>query len=179
MEFLPDHKGRTDEVASLFSVTFTASEGADAGALIKRSAMRLMTETPSEDVRVLVAWDGGAAIGAIIFSRLIYESDNRLVFVMGPVAVAPDRQNKGIGQRLISWGIDRLRKEGVHLAVTYGDPGFYSRVGFEAMAQDEVPAPFPLQHPEGWLGQTLTDARFAPIKGPARCVAAFDDPVLW
>jgi putative acetyltransferase len=179
MDYVTDYEGRVDEIARLFSSTFAASEGVDEGALIGRLALRLMTETPPEDVRVLVAWDRGAAIGAIIFSRLTYESDNSPVFVLGPVAVAPDRQNEGIGQRLISLGIDLLRKAGVDLAVTYGDPGFYSRVGFKAITQDEVPAPFPLQHPEGWLGQTLTGAPLIPIRGPARCVAAFDDPVFW
>lgn len=179
MDYVTDYEGRVDEIARLFSSTFAASEGVDEGALIGRLALRLMTETPPEDVRVLVAWDRGAAVGAIIFSRLAYESDNRLVFVLGPVAVAPDRQNEGIGQRLISFGIDLLRQAGVDLAVTYGDPGFYSRVGFKAITQDEVPAPFPLQHPEGWLGQSLTDAPLTPIRGPARCVAAFDDPVFW
>jgi putative acetyltransferase len=179
MDCVTDYEGRVDEIARLFSSTFAASEGVDEGALIGRLALRLMTETPPEDVRVLVAWDRGAAIGAIIFSRLTYESDNRLVFVLGPVAVAPDRQNEGIGQRLISLGIDLLRQAGVDLAVTYGDPGFYRRVGFRAITQDEVPAPFPLQHPEGWLGQSLTDAPLTPIRGPARCVAAFDDPVFW
>ncbi|MCA3507044.1 MAG: N-acetyltransferase [Rhodobacter sp.] len=179
MDFVADHEEHVDEIARLFSVTFTASEGADEGVLIGRLALRLMTKTPPEDVRVLVAWDSGAAVGAIIFSRLTYESDNRLVFVLGPVAVAPDRQNEGIGQRLIAWGIDLLRQEGVDIALTYGDPGFYRRVGFRAIAQDEVSAPFPLQHPEGWLGQSLSGAPITPIKGPARCVAAFDDPVFW
>lgn len=179
MEFVSDQNGRTDEIARLFSVTFTTSEGADEGALIGRLALRLMSETPPEDVRVLAACDGGAVVGAIIFSRLIYEGDDRSVFVLGPVAVATARQNEGIGQRLICRGIDLLRQERVDLAVTYGDPGFYRRVGFNAITQEDVPAPFPLQHPEGWLGQTLTDATLTPITGPARCVAAFNDPVFW
>lgn len=179
MNFVADHEGHADEIGHLFLVTFTASEGVDEGARIGRLALRLMTETPPEDVRVLFAWDGGAAVGAIIFSRLFYEGDRRLVFVLGPVAVAPDRQNEGIGQRLIASGLDRLRQEGVEVAMTYGDPEFYRRVGFRAIAQDEVPAPFPLQQPEGWLGQSLTGAPIAPIRGPARCVAAFDDPVFW
>jgi putative acetyltransferase len=149
MDFVADHEGSGDEIARLFAVTFTASEGADEGVLIGRLALRLMTETRPEDVRVLVARDGGAAVAAIVFSRLIYESDNRLVFVLGPVTVAPDRQNEGIGQRLIAWGLDLFRREGVDIAVTYGDPGFNRRVGFRAIAQDKVPAPFPLQHPEG------------------------------
>jgi predicted N-acetyltransferase YhbS len=102
-----------------------------------------------------------------------------VVFVLGRMAVAPDRHNEGIGQRLISWGIDLLRQEGVDVAVIYGDPGFYRRVGFMSITQDEVPAPFPLQHPKGWPGPSLTGATLTPIRDPARCVAAFDDPIFW
>jgi GNAT superfamily N-acetyltransferase len=124
-------------------------------------------------------WSPTVCCGAILFSRLIYTGDTRSVFVLGPVAVATHRQNQGIGQRLISHGIAVLRQEGVELAVTYGDPSFYRRVGFKAISQDDVPAPFPLQHPEGWLGQSLNNAPMTPLKGPSRCVPAFNDPAFW
>jgi predicted N-acetyltransferase YhbS len=114
-----------------------------------------------------------------LFSRLIYTGYKRTVFVLGPVAVATDRQNQGIGQRLISHGIEVLRQEGVELAVTYGDPTFYGRVGFKVISQDNVPAPFPLQLPEGWLGQSLNGAPLTPLRGPSRCVPAFNDPAFW
>jgi predicted N-acetyltransferase YhbS len=67
----------------------------------------------------------------------------------------------------------------VDIAATYGDPDFYRRIGFKAITAGEVPAPFPLQQPEGWLGQSLTDAKLAALEGPARCVEAFNDPALW
>ena len=69
--------------------------------------------------------------------------------------------------------------EGVVITVTYGDPAFYGRVGFKPITQTDAPAPFALRHSEGWLGQTLTDAVLTPLRGPARCVPALDDPVFW
>jgi len=179
MEVSTEYEAHAAAIGALFTSTFTASEGADEGALIGQLASRLMAETPARDVRVFTAWDRGDLVGAILFSRLIYTGDRRTVFVLGPVAVATDRQNQGIGQRLISHGIAMLRKEGVKIAVTYGDPGFYRRVGFKAISQDDFPAPFPLQHPEGWLGQSLNDAPLTPLKGPAHCVPAFNDPAFW
>jgi len=174
-----DRKPRAEAIAALFTATFTTSEGAEAGALIGDLARRLLAETPAADLRVFTALQDGAPVGGIFFSRLIYEGDARTVFVLGPVAVATDRQGEGIGQRLIARGLDALRQEGVDIAVTYGDPAFYGRVGFKPIREADVPAPFALQHPEGWLGQCLADGDLTPLAGPARCVPAIDDPVFW
>lgn len=69
--------------------------------------------------------------------------------------------------------------EGVAFAATYGDPGFHERVGFSAISEEDVPTPFPLQHPEGWPGQRLNNAPKTPFAGASRCVPAFDDPTFW
>jgi hypothetical protein len=47
------------------------------------------------------------------------------------------------------------------------------------VSQDDMPAPFSLQHPEGWLGQSLSSAPMAPLKEPSHCVEAFNDPAFW
>jgi predicted N-acetyltransferase YhbS len=99
--------------------------------------------------------------------------------LMAPVAVASEHQGNGIGQRLIAHGLDALRQEGVDIAVTYGDPAFYGRSGFKPVTEAELPAPQPLNQPQGWIAQSLTEAPLTPLRGPARCVAAFDDPALW
>lgn len=170
--------GLAYEMADLCAATFTASEGTGEGALIGELARRLVAETPVKDLRVFTARDDGGLVGGIVFSRLSYEGDARTVFVLGPVAVATDRQGQGIGQRLIAHGLDALRQESVDIAVTYGDPAFYSRSGFQPIAQATMPAPFPLQHPEGWQGQSLTETPMT-FAGPARCVVALDDPAFW
>ena len=179
MECSIEYKAHAAAITALFTATFTASEGAEEGALIGELACRLMTETPLQDLRVFTAWNGSELDGAIIFSRLIFEGDNRAVFILGPVAVAPDRQGQNIGRRLIAHGLEALRTEGVDLTVTYGDPNFYQRVSFSAITEEDVPAPFPLQYPEGWLGQSLDDMPLSPLNGPSRCVPAFNDPVFW
>lgn len=96
-----------------------------------------------------------------------------------PVAVATAHQGKGTGQRLIAHGLDTLRREGVDIAVTYGDPAFYGRIGFKPVSDADLPAPRPLNQPQGWIAQSLTDALLASLRGPARCVTAFGDPALW
>ena len=179
MDFSSAYETHAQAIADLFTATFTASEGAEEGALIGDLARRLMADTPAADLRVFTAWDAGALVGGIVFSRLAYVGDPRTVFVLAPVAVATERQGQGVGQRLIAHGLDALRREGVDIAATYGDPAFYGRVGFAPITQTDAPAPFALQHSEGWRGQSLTDAVLTPLRGPARCVPALDDPVFW
>jgi predicted N-acetyltransferase YhbS len=179
MDFSTGFKGGEEAIIDLFIATFTASEGADEGALIGELVRNMLGTTADDDLFVFTAAEAGAIVGAILFSRLTYDNDDRSVFVLGPAAVAPDHQRKGIGQRLISHGLEALRDAGVDIAVTYGDPNYYSRVGFAPISEAQAPAPFALNHPEGWLGQSLTDQALTPLQGPCRCVGALHDPVFW
>jgi predicted N-acetyltransferase YhbS len=179
MDVSTEYATDASAIAELFASAFTASEGGEEGALIGVLAQRLIAETPAEDLRVFTAWENGALLGGIFFTRLTYEGDPRTVFMMAPVAVATAHQGKGIGQRLITQALDALRQEGVDIAVTYGDPAFYGRVGFQPVSEADLPAPQPLSQPQGWIAQSLTGAALTPLSGPVRCVSAFDDPALW
>jgi predicted N-acetyltransferase YhbS len=179
MEFLTGHKGREAEIIDLVTATFTASEGEEEGTLIGELVRNLLSGTVAKDLFVFTAEEGGAIVGGIVFSRLTYEQDERTVFVLAPVAVATDHQGKGIGQGLLSHGLAALRRAGVDIVMTYGDPSYYAKVGFMPISEAEAQAPFRLSHPEGWLAQSLTDRTMVPLKGPSRCVDALNDPVFW
>ena len=179
MEFSTGLKGREEEIIKLFTATFTASEGRKEGALIGDLVRNLLGGTPVKDLFVFTAEEDGAIIGGVLCSRLSYAQDDRTAFVLGPVAVATDQQRKGIGKKLLTHGLAVLRSAGVDIAMTYGDPNYYARVGFVPISEAEAPAPFKLSQPEGWLAQSLTDRAMAPLKGPSRCVEALNDPVFW
>lgn len=179
MDISQDYNTQADAIAELFRTTFAASENEEEGAFIGSHARRLIAETPARDMRVFTAWENDILLGGVFFTRLTYENDSRTIFMMAPVAVATAHQGKGIGQRLITYGLDTLRQEGVHIAVTYGDPAFYSRIGFTAVSEADLPAPHKLQQPHGWIAQSLTKEPLTPVRGRAVCVAAFNDPALW
>lgn len=179
MEFSARFKEREQEIIDLFTTTFTASEGSEEGALIGDLARNLLGDTDDEDLFVFSASESGVIVGAIVFSRLTYDQDERTVFVMAPVAVANAQQGSGIGQRLIAHGLVALREAGIDAVVTYGDPAFYGRVGFRPITETFVRAPFALNHPEGWLGQSLTGEAMTPLRGKVRCVEALNDPAFW
>lgn len=179
MEFSQGVRGRDQELVELFTATFSASEGASEGTLIGDLVRNQLSSTPAPDLYVFTAESNGAVIGGAVFSRLTYDQDDRSVFVLGPVAVATEWQGQGIGRQLLTYALQALREAGTDIAVTYGDPNYYARVGFAPVTEAFIPAPFKLQYPDGWLAQSLTETEMTPLKGTAHCVEAFNDPAFW
>lgn len=162
----------------LFVSVFSNAENEREGTLIGNLAKELIASTDSRDLYGFVAVDEEQLIGALFFSRLRFEKDIE-AFILAPVAVQTEYQGKGIGQALITHGLRELRKRGVRVVITYGDPVFYSKVGFRPLSQDVIQAPLELSQPEGWLGQSLTDDSIGPIPDRCSCVKALDNPAYW
>lgn len=167
------------DLITLFRDTFTASEGAGEGATLAKFVARMLDQTDTSDLRIFTAWDGPTLVGAALFSRLIYSEDSRNVMILSPMAVSAARQGEGIGQSLIRHALEELAREGVDIALTYGDPNFYGKTGFTPLSLAQAAAPLPLSHPEGWIGRSVAKGPFEPLKGACTCVPALEDPALW
>ena len=99
--------------------------------------------------------------------------------MLAPVAVSTEHQGKGVGQALINHGLGELKTRSVNVAITYGEPSFYSRVGFEPLSEKVIQAPLKLSMPIGWLGQSLTEESIPTIDERPTCVKEFNNPVYW
>ncbi|MHA7834080.1 MAG: GNAT family N-acetyltransferase [Algiphilus sp.] len=168
----------TRAVERLYREVFTVSEGVSEGRVIAALALRLMQDVAPEDLCAFVATDAEEVVGAIMFSRLRFATPLE-AFLLSPVAVATAYHGQGVGQGLIRHGLDAIRARGGQLACTYGDPRFYSKVGFTAVNTETIPAPFALTQPEGWLCQWLKDGTPRSVDGPVHCVTPFDNPDYW
>ena len=179
LQFSSGYAQHADEIVALFRSAFAASEGADEGRLIATLVTNFFATTAEDDLFVFTAWSGSELAGCFVFSRLTFDRDDRTVFVLGPVAVATQHQRQGIGQKLLNYGLADIANRGVDIAVTYGDPAYYSKVGFSPVTRQQVPPPMALQYPHGWLAQSLDGGEFRPLQGSSRCVDALNSPEYW
>lgn len=178
MEFRRHTQNDSQAIVVLFSSVFAQSEGEAEGVLVSQLANDLLENTDEEDLYCFVAVDDGQVVGCIFFSRLEFD-DGVEAFLLAPVAVHSAHQGKGIGQALINHGLGELKERGVSVVLTYGDPGFYRKVGFRPIAQETVRAPFELSQPEGWLGQFLSGDSVEILSGGCTCVEALKNPAYW
>ncbi len=178
MNFLPYDPDNIEEIKQLFTKVFSDSEGRSEGLLIGSLAYDLMTGTDTQDLYGFVAIENEEIIGSILFTRLMFESDVN-AFLLSPVAIHTNYQGIGIGKKLINFGINHLKENGVTHIFTYGDPEFYSKVGFSLITEKIAKAPLKLSYPEGWLGQSLISNEIELITGNSYCVEALNKPEYW
>lgn len=165
-------------ITELFTSVFTASEGEKEGTLIGKLASELASTIDNDETISVGAFENNTLVGAIFFTRLHFKHAIS-VYMLAPVAISDEHQGEGIGQALIKSGLNELKKRSVHVAVTYGDPAFYSKVGFQALSENVLQAPQKLSMPFGWLGQSLTSEPIPVINERPMCVKAFNNPVYW
>lgn len=92
----------------------------------------------------LVAVHGEEILGHILFSPVSTDPPtSEKGLGLAPVAVKPNVQAKGIGTQLILEGLRLCRELNYDYVVVLGDPGYYSRFGFEQAS------PFGIQNEYG------------------------------
>lgn len=81
----------------------------------------------------LVAELDGHIVGHAMITPSLLDAPRQLVSVqvLSPVAVSPDYQGRGVGRALIEAGINILDDSAVPAVFLEGDPGYYSRLGFQ------------------------------------------------
>jgi putative acetyltransferase len=87
----------------------------------------------------LVAIAGEALVGHIMFSPM--KAPFRALS-LAPVAVLPERQRVGIGVALIRDGLDRAKAAGWQGVFVLGEPDYYGRFGFTAIAASGFASPY-------------------------------------
>ncbi len=88
-----------------------------------------------------VAEEMGAVIGHVLFSAMTVVP-TRPIAALGPLAVAPKAQGRGVGSALTWAGVERCRELGSHAIVVLGHPAYYPRFGFTAAAAAALTSPF-------------------------------------
>jgi putative acetyltransferase len=111
-------------------------------------------------------------VAHILFSRMSIESSTGRVpaVALAPIAVLPERQRRGIGGKLIRYGLDLLRSRGERIVIVLGDPDYYPRFGFSREKARLLESPFP---PEAFMALELQPGALDGVRGKVRYAAAF------
>jgi len=87
----------------------------------------------------LVAVDDSGIVGHVLFSKM---SAPFRALALAPVSVMPERQNAGIGSRLIRAGLKRAATDGWEGVFVLGEPEYYRRFGFDAVLATGFTSPY-------------------------------------
>lgn len=117
--------------------------------------------------------DGGI-LGAVYSSRAeIRDGDaTHAAICVGPIAVSPPFQGRGIGLKLLDLTMSRARELGYPCALLFGNPAYYRKAGFSAASG------FGIHLADGsdmdaFMCHPLDGAKMASIKG-----RYYEDPVF-
>jgi len=119
-----------EDISSVFVVNRAAFEGPEEATLVDR------LRVAAAPLVSLVAETEGQVIGHILFSPVFVETGagDRLCMGLGPMAVLPTFQNRGVGSELVNRGLARCRELEAAAVFVLGHPDYYPRFGFQPAA---------------------------------------------
>jgi putative acetyltransferase len=129
MEVRPERRADRTAVRAVHVRAF-----GERGTVVAALVDALRASIAGHDGLSLVADSGGDVVGHLMLTRSLLDAPRRLVDVqvLSPVAVSPEHQRQGVGSALIREGLRVSVQRGVPVVFLEGDPGYYSRFGFQA-----------------------------------------------
>lgn len=125
----------------------------------------------------LVAEDeGGRIIGHVLLSvgdLVGDQGDVRRIWMLGPIAVAPDQQKQGVGSALMKRAIGLAIERAQPVICLLGHASYYPRFGFEPARAIGIEPPRPWRD-ANWLALRLP-AWEPSLRGTAHFAPAFPD----
>lgn len=126
----------------------------------------------------LVAIVDNAVAGHCVLTRCRVEGSDALVALLGPVAIAPGSQNRGLGSALIRDGFRRMEAEGAAQVCVLGDRAYYGHFGFVPERHIVPPYALPQEWRDAWQSVRLGCAHSI-AGGKLTVPQPWRDPALW
>jgi putative acetyltransferase len=94
----------------------------------------------------LVAEVEGRVVGHIFFSPVTIESAGAAheALALGPMAVLPEFQGRGLGSGLVREGLEECLRRGHEVVFLLGHPEYYPRFGFEPTRPRGITCEYPV-----------------------------------
>ncbi len=104
----------------------------------------------------LVAVSRGQTVGHVISSYVEIEPGGRRVLQVGPLAVVPSHQRRGIGTALMEESVRLADGRGEPLLLIEGNPRYYERFGFARADTHGIDPPPEAHGPQYFMMRPLT-----------------------
>ena len=123
----------------------------------------------------LVADREGEIVGHIMFSPVSLSgcADTNMMG-LGPMAVIPEQQGKGIGSALVQKGLEQCKQLGITAVVVLGHPDYYPRFGFSPSSEFGINSEYDVPK-EVFMIMELAPKALSGKGGIAKYHAAFSD----
>lgn len=178
IKFLLTTNFKSKSIQLFFNNVFTKSESKKEGKIVGDLSFKLAQIIDQKDIIAIESKIDDKIIAFIFLTKLNY-NQNYSVYLLAPVAVDPNFQNKGLGKKIIKYAIKHLKTKKIDLLMTYGDPRYYSKIGFKKTTVSIVPAPFKLSQPIGWLMNKISSKKLPKLAKKPECVLPFRNKKLW
>ncbi len=122
-----------------------------------------------------VADEGGRIVGHIMFSPVSLSGHPDLnIMGLGPMAVVPEFQRKGIGAALIKTGLEKCKSLGYGAVIVLGHPGYYPRFGFVPSVQYGIRSEYDVPE-DMFMALELQPGYLKDVSGIIKYHPAFND----
>ncbi len=129
-----------------------------------------------EDGSLVAVEPGGALVGHLLLSEgelVAADGSQRRIWMVGPVAVLPEFQRRGVGSVLMHSAIALATERRQPVLVLLGHPTYYPRFGFESARSIGIEPPQPWSD-GAWMALRLPT--WTPdLRGVAHFAPAFND----
>ena len=126
----------------------------------------------------LVAVQNDQVIGHIYFSPVNISGDKIIEGIgLGPMAVLPEFQRRGIGSQLVQAGIEILKRRGYTFIIVLGHPEYYPRFGFKRASHSGIRSQWEGVPDEAFMILILNEEAMIGVYGIARYRNEFDETV--
>lgn len=122
----------------------------------------------------LVAVKEEKILGHALFSKafVVHKGRRFKCLALGPMAVLPEHQRKGIGKALIAEGFERAKEVGFGAIVVLGDPAYFEQFGFKPSLVYKVRCSFS-PSPEYFMVKEITRNAMRGIIGTVQYAREF------
>jgi putative acetyltransferase len=156
-----EESGETQKIRIVLQKAFPQTEEADIVDKLRQGCSNRIS---------LVAVSKEQIIGHILFTPVTIQAEKGIIVGMGlgPMAVLPEFQRRGIGSQLVRAGLNLIRKGRYPFVVVLGHPKYYPRFGFLPASQHGVRSEYENVPDEACMMLVLNQQAIEGVSGVAK-----------